>query len=748
MTEVLRKNLEILAPAGSVEQLITSVNNGCDAVYLGLDNFNARMKAPNFSSENLEYWIDYCHFYGVKVYVAVNTSIKNDEIEKAVEIINYAYQANADGIIVTDLYLMRLAAKLPKPFEIIASTQLNIHDKSGAEFVKKCGATTVVCARECSLKDIKSIASTGIKVECFLHGAMCVCQSGQCLLSAMVGGNSGNRGLCAQPCRKKYFAGSGSKGYLLSAHDIHGLDTVSKLVEAGVSTFKIEGRNRRAEYAGAASQIYKKVFDNVFAYDQDDLRFLKLIYNREIQSNGYLFGENGKIVYDKCQNHTGVKIGEIKNGFVLTPVRLEKGDGLKVLKRGEEVCGGRVVESGNGRVRAKFDGSVSDGMTVCVTTSTLQCHSISANRRKLSAELCFEAKANSQTILTAKCQGLSVSVHSDFVAQLAISKPISIEEIERQLSKSGNSYFTITDIVTNIDKTLFINKAQLNELRRSALEKLAEAIKITNRNKFVYRHGQNVDAELSNENSKQARECLAVICRSENELAQAENKADYLIFKPDIIDANSVEIACRYGCFMDVPSSLCDEYLTDLLKKYKFKVLCHNIAHVEVARAFGIKYIAGGGLNIFNDYIASEFSDAETFVYSLELTINEIKKFKNKSGLIFTDGKIVLMKLRHCPYKTVYKCDCSNCKANERLSYRDELGNIFDIERRRGDACTFELINGKKLSVVNKLTSKGRYLIDFDNRILSHYLSLNRGVFDGYVENKPYTKGRLYDKVN
>ncbi len=147
---------------------------------------------------------------------------------------------------------------------------------------------------------------------------------------------------------------------------------------------------------------------------------------------------------------------------------------------------------------------------------------------------------------------------------------------------------------------------------------------------------------------------MAVICLSETNWLKLRIKRDYLIFKPDIIDANSVEIACRYGCFMDVPSSLCDEYLTDLLKKYKFKVLCHNIAHVEVARAFGIKYIAGGGLNIFNDYIASEFSDAETFVYSLELTINEIKKFKNKSGLIFTDGKIILMKLRHCPYTKQY----------------------------------------------------------------------------------------------
>ena len=185
MTQNIRKG-EILAPAGSIEQLVAAVNNGCDSVYLGMDSFNARMKAPNFTKDNIEQWINYCHLFGVKVYVAINTSLKNDEFTKAVDLLKYVYERNADGVILTDLALIRIAAMLQKPFDVVASTQLNTHDGYGATYLRDLGATTVVCARESSLNEIKEIVSTGVNVECFIHGATCVCQSGQCLFSAMV----------------------------------------------------------------------------------------------------------------------------------------------------------------------------------------------------------------------------------------------------------------------------------------------------------------------------------------------------------------------------------------------------------------------------------------------------------------------------------------------------------------------------------------------------------------------------------
>ena len=307
-----------------------AVNNGADAVYLGLDKFNARMKAPNLTEDNIAEWVDYCHLFGVKVYVAINISLKNAEFQQAVETLKVVYKANADGVILTDLALIKIASTFPKPFDIVASTQLNTHDKEGAIFLKNLGVDTVVCSRECSFDDIKAIASTDVKVESFLHGALCVCQSGQCLFSSMVGGNSGNRGLCAQPCRKKYVV-DGNEGYFLSPRDMYGLDIAQKLMESGASVLKIEGRNRRPEYAGATSQVYSKVFANNFTYTEQDKTMLAEMYNRGgFADISYLYGGNDNVIYPNVQNHIGVPIGKVKGKGFISNVAVTKGDGLKV----------------------------------------------------------------------------------------------------------------------------------------------------------------------------------------------------------------------------------------------------------------------------------------------------------------------------------------------------------------------------------------------------------------------------------
>ena len=222
--------------------------------------------------------------------------------------------------------------------------------------------------------------------------------------------------------------------------------------------------------------------------------------------------------------------------------------------------------------------------------------------------------------------------------------------------------------------------------------------------------------------------------------------ADYIIYKPEFISKKSLEGIGKF-VYLDLPSFANLDYLKNILPA-NYGIVCHNIGQVQFARENNIRYIAGSGLNIFNNYIASIFADADTFVYSHELTIAEISAFANKSGLTFVDGALVLMKVVHCPYKAVYGCDCSNCKCDGKLTYTDELGNQFNIVRRRDNRCTFEITNGKKLSVANKLTKPGRFLVDFDTKVLSHYKNLNNGTIDTFVENQPYTKGRLFNKIN
>ena len=751
------KKVQILAPSGSAEQLVAAVNNGCDAVYLGLDNFNARMKAPNFTLDNLCEWVDYCHLFGVKTYVAINTSLKNDEFVKAVELLLSVYALNVDGVIVTDPALMRIAGNLPKPFDVVASTQLNVHDKCGAEFVKEHGATTVVCARECSLDDIREIASTGIDVECFIHGAMCVSQSGQCLFSSMVGGNSGNRGLCAQPCRKRYFInGTNNGGYLLSARDMCGLNDMRSLVDAGATTLKIEGRNRRAEYAGMASRIYKRLLDNDFVPDEGDYAKLAEMFNRSMSDNGYLKGKNSDIIYSAVQNHTGVLVGYVKNGAIETALNLSKGDGLKVFDCDKEICGGVVLENGTGRVRAQFGGKVTDGMRVHRTTNVALNGDVLSVERKLNVKLSFTAKSGQKPIIAAVCDGIEAVVVGDFVVERALNSPVNQEEIAKQLQKSGNTHYTINDIVIKIDE-IFIAKSQINGLRRRVLEILSQKIideynkRFSLRKTVDYSAAKHVNALTSIEDNFDKRDSVAslvTVCYCEEELIKATEQCDHLIYRPALIDFKSCEIANKYGAYVDLPSFADLNYVVELLKEVPFKVVCNNVGQINLARKFGVDYIAGCGLNIFNDYMLNELIDGQIFIYSRELSIKEIREFTNKNGFVFVDGYIPLMQLVHCPYKVAFNCDCTECKANINLTYRDEMNNKFVIKRRRVGKCLFELINGNKLSVVNKLKSCGRYVIDYDAAVLQHYVNLNNGKIDGYSELQPYTKGRLYDKIN
>lgn len=749
----MNSKTEILAPAGSIEQLVSAVNNGCDSVYLGLNQFNARLKAPNFTVENLPQWVDYCHLYGVKVYVTLNTSLKNDEFDSAVKMLQAVYESNADGVIVTDTALMKFASKLPKPFEVVASTQLNVHDKYGAEFVKSCGATTVVCARECSLRQIREIASVGIKTECFVHGATCVCQSGQCLFSAMVGGNSGNRGLCAQPCRKLYSLNGGGRYYLLSARDLSGLDSAKKLYEAGVEVFKIEGRNRRAEYAGATSRVYRKLFDNDFRYDERDKNLLAETYNRDMAQLSYLDGDNSDIVSPLCQNHAGVAVGTVCGNAVKTVVPITKGDGFKIFCNGREVCGGIATASGTGLVPAELGKGARNGMEVRRTSSVAICEDIRSKRRVLSAKLYFYAQPDQPILAKAKCNTTEVQICGE-IAPAAQNKPTSASEIERQLKKSGNSPFDVAEVTSEVGN-VFLAKSQINSVRRNLLDKLQRAI-VEEYNSSL-RTARKVDLkeilQLNKPSEKQCTPKVAIICYNECELARARELSDTVVYKPDVLDKQAVLSALRNGTFLDLPAFADMNFWEKLLADNRAPLVCHNVGHVQLARKLNLPYIAGSGLNIYNDRMAEQFADAVTFVYSQELTVGEISQFSDKSGLIFADGNITLMKFVHCPYKLQAQIkgktlSCAQCAQNQPLRYRDEMGNEFCVLRRKDSRCTFELVNGKKLSAIKRLDCPGRYLVDFDERVVKHYVSLNNGIADGYAENAPYTKGRLFDKVN
>jgi len=756
----MTKNYQILAPAGNHQALVCAVQNGADAVYFGLDKFNARMKADNFTSDNLCQWVNYCHLYGVKTYVALNTSLKQSEFMDAVQMVDKIYKSNADGIILTDLALIKYAATFPGKWEIVASTQLNVHDVYGAQFVKDLGATTVVLARETPLSAIKQISSVvDVKLESFLHGAMCVCQSGQCLLSSFVGGNSGNRGLCAQPCRKyytSYFAGKKAKqGYLLSPKDMCGLTTAKSLLAAGVSTFKIEGRNRRAAYAGECASVYSEVFANSFKHDNTHLSRLKRIYNRgDYLSDVYLRGDNHPVIYPNVQGHLGEYVGVVSSGKLKACFNVQKGDSFKVLRNGLEIGSAVASESGC-FVSLSSTTSLKNGDCCHITSDLAQIARVENQQKVLPAAFNFVANEGSNAVLQAVLGDTKVEVQSEHICQLATNIPTSEQEIAQQLQKTGNTCYTITDIVVK-NNGCFLPKSVLNQLRRDALDKLSQQIVVAyNAN---LNRGEVAGYQLPKATYNPTQNQFFAVVSSVNALQCVQDCSILgVVLDLDEISQQSLQQFSQIAtakCYVDLPPFANLDYVKQILPQ-GFGIVANNVGAVQFALQNNIPYVAGTGLNLYNLPTILLFdTTAQAFFYSNELTLHETSQIAHSKGYKFVYGRVKLMHLMHCPNKLNTNQTCQTCKFDNSLSYVDELGNKFYIRRRLCKSCSFELVNGKRLSPGSINLKPFNYLVDFDCAT-QHLLKAGSADFSTLqlydiegVDMSNCTKGRLFNKVN
>ena len=345
----MKNKIELLAPVGNFDCLKAAVQNGADAVYLGASNFSARASATNFNYEDLKKAVEYAHIRNVKVHLALNTLIKNNELNSALELASYAYEIGIDAIIVQDLGLAQILLKNFPKMPIHASTQMTIHNLEGVLQAEKLGFSRVVLSRELSFDEIDYICrNSNIEIECFVHGALCISYSGQCLMSSIIGGRSGNRGKCAGTCRLPYELieikenKTVEKGYLLSSKDVCTLDILPDLIDAGVKSFKIEGRMKSPEYVGIVTSIYRKYIDlaesnQQYIVDEEDRKKLMQIFNRGGFSTGYLKGKLGKnMMYTKKPNHIGIYAGDVisyneNKGYVKFKARenIELGDRKK-----------------------------------------------------------------------------------------------------------------------------------------------------------------------------------------------------------------------------------------------------------------------------------------------------------------------------------------------------------------------------------------------------------------------------------
>ena len=354
--------IEILAPAGSMESLYAAINKGADAVYLGGNKFSARAYASNFDNENMKKAIDYAHSYGVKIYVTLNTILKENEIDEAVRYVGYLYEIGADALIIQDLGLFKRIKEEYNDLEIHASTQMTIHNGEAAIYFKEKGFHRVVLSREMSLDEIKHISKElMIETEMFVHGAICISYSGQCLMSSIIGGRSGNRGRCAQPCRMEYtLQGEKSgeqRGYLLSPKDMCTIEDVKDIIDTGTFSLKIEGRMKRPEYVAGVVDNYRKAVDKVILKkkynEQEGKGQLLQLFNRSGFTNAYLKSNTGKDMMSfNSPKNTGVPLGQVeKNGEIKLKADIALGDGIRHADKGFTVS--KILINGKEQSNAK-----------------------------------------------------------------------------------------------------------------------------------------------------------------------------------------------------------------------------------------------------------------------------------------------------------------------------------------------------------------------------------------------------------
>lgn len=478
-------NREVLAPAGTYECFRAAINAGADAVYLGGSMFGARAFAGNFEEAELIKAIRTAHLYGRKVYLTVNTLLRNDELEKLVQYVKPYYEEGLDAVIVQDYGVFAVLREAFPGLDLHASTQMTITGKYGAQLLKDMGAARVVPARELSAKEIRDIYdNVDVEIESFVHGALCYCYSGQCLLSSMIGGRSGNRGRCAQPCRLTYSANGISEKYLLSPKDMCTIEAVPDILDAGVYSLKIEGRMKSPEYVAGVSYAYRKYVDmylekgrDGYRVEEQDIRQLMDLYNRGGFCKGYYYAQNDKsmMTFDR-PNHQGIVIGNIKNGELILSQEMNPGDVLE-FPDGSEYTTPTGKKSGRLALPKGVLKNPKNGAAVYRTRNNELLGQLRAeyidNDIKIPVRMEIFLKSGERACLKLLSGDKELVVYGD-VLEPSDKRPAVREDVVKQLKKLGGTAFSSDEgsIVTDIQGSPFVPVRLLNDLRRNALEEL------------------------------------------------------------------------------------------------------------------------------------------------------------------------------------------------------------------------------------------------------------------------------------
>ncbi len=748
------KSVELLSPAGDMECLKSAVQCGANAVYFGAEEFNARVNGTNFGKEELKLAIEYAKLRNVKTHLTLNILIKNDEFEDALNLVTYAYKCGIDAIIVQDLGLAKKIIELYPDLEVHASTQMTIYNLDGVKKIEELGFSRCVLARELTLDEIKYICSnTSLDIEVFIHGALCICYSGQCLMSSLIGSRSGNRGKCAGTCRLPYTLlkdGKGvDKGYLLSSKDVCTLDILPELISSGVKSFKIEGRMKSKEYVGIVTSIYRKYIDlaqsgNKYIVDENDRKILMQIFNRGGFSTGFLNGKLGKeMMFKDRPNHIGIPVGKVisynpNKGYVKLKLSDELclGDSISIL---DSSCRISELMDGNNNIKSaatgkivtigRIKGKINAGDKVYKTVSEKLNNEIDLYiskeniKRKVNALIYLKENEKPKLELEDKESKIKASAEEEILVQKAENSGTSLDRIKEQLSKTGNTPFEMDNIDFVIDENIFIPISSLNNLRRSALELLEEEIlKSFERkcNENIINNNKSVKEETSknNENTKVSL-CLNDVKDDINycNLRNVDNV--YIPFKFFITKKDIVSKICnKFNTYLLLPNITKGNYekiikdnIENILKLDLKGIVVSNLSHFKLLEELNIsknnndkklEVISNYTLNIANNETVNELEKlgVTKYIISPEADKEEIQSLSNNNIDICKEvivyGRALLMTTEYCTIGTFKNCEAPCEKGKYKL--KDRMGFEFPIYTDRTN-CNNLIYNSKITSI-------------------------------------------------
>ena len=757
--------VELLAPAGSREALVAAVENGANAIYLAGNAFGARAYASNFDREALREAIHFAHLRKVAIHVTVNTIVADEEMGPLRDYLRFLYEAGADAVLVQDLGVARVAHETVPDLPLHASTQMSVSSLEGVRALAELGFTRVVLARELSLKEIRHIcAHAPVEIETFMHGALCVCYSGQCLMSSMIGGRSGNRGRCAQPCRLPYtlvdekgqdVLGDKAGSYLLSPRDLSTIDVIPDLIEAGVSSLKIEGRMKRPEYVATVVRTYREAIDTYYAgkgyaVTQEERDDLAQIFNRDF-TTAYLEGRPGKaMMSDRRPTNRGLLIGRVTaydwDARIVT-VKLSGRLGL-----GDQVdfwvkVGGRVTATisslRDAKGREVEEGQAGDTVSFAIPSAVRdhdrvfkvydarlmerakETYASGAPVRRIPVAIVVRA-AIGEPLTVAICdgEGHRTEGKTDFIGESARKRPLSEEIIRKQVSRLGTSVYEMKSLHCDIAGEVMVPMSEINEARRKAVEAL-DALRLKEIEAREHRPEPKFTDRIARPTPKKAHFLVAVDTLGKAEAALAAG-ADGILFGGESYEHRVIapeeyerawQMAREAGARIDfnTPRIVHDgqqKHVERLLAAFAAfppdAVHVHNIAMLALVRRltdFAIH--ADYSLISYNKQTLAFLKDygASSATLSPELTAKEIRQLAKESPLPLTcivHGRLELMVSNYCVTGSFLggcgEGPCTQPCTRGHFALKDRKDALFPLAMDQ--FCHMHVLNSKVLSMM------------------------------------------------